>query len=67
LQLKARWSSVVRDPQKALTALPSNMGSMSLISHLPKDKIDKIVTDKVLKMDQQGCKTILDKMYQDKK
>ena len=49
LSTKMRWSHVSKDPCKP--GKESNPGYWSIIDHLSKDRVSKIVTDIALRMD----------------
>ncbi len=49
-----RWSIVGKDPSKV--SKESKHSYWAAINHLSKDRVDKIVTDTALRMDQRSVK-----------
>ena len=59
--MKRRWTHISKDPSKAMNNPNLSKSEMwNLINHLPKDKVKSIVTEKILKLDQESCKIILE-------
>eukprot|EP00347_Sterkiella_histriomuscorum_P001141 403373167 len=66
LAMKMRWTHVQKDPTKGLKDLQTfRLDSLNLVNHLPQEKVDKIVTSKVLKFDQDSCKMILENILKE--
>ena len=62
-----RWTSLQKDPSKAIKNEYLNGQQWSLLNNMPEDHIKKVVTDKVLRMDKNTCQSILEKMLTEKK
>lgn len=66
LAMKRRWTFVSKDPSRAIKDSVSLKTSYwNLLNHLPKDKVKKIVTNQALKLDQESCKMILEKILKE--
>jgi hypothetical protein len=64
LLLKKKWNNAQKNPERSMRNQSiDNTSYWQSLNHLPPKGIDNIVTNKILKYDQQGCKTILDKIY----
>lgn len=63
---KKKWTSVNKNPSKAIKDQDHNNQYWSLINDLPKSTVKTIITDNVLKMDQRSCDTILKAMLREK-
>ncbi len=65
--LRKKWSYLVKDPSKAIKEQHLNNYYWTTLNHSPKKEVKKIVTDRVLKLDQQTCQNIISRILEDKK
>lgn len=55
-----------KDPTKGLKDITAyKTESLNLVKHLPEEKVSKIITDKVLKLDKDSCKMILENILKE--
>lgn len=62
-QMKRRWTFISKDPSKTI----KNNSYWSSLNHMPPEGVGQVVTDKILKFDQETCKSILEKIFKEQK
>ena len=68
LSLKRRWSSVCKDPERGLKAekAATTLAAWPTVNHLNPSQGETIVNNKILQLDQESCKHILQAMLVDR-
>ena len=64
-QMKRRWTFVSKDPSKGLKDKHLTSSYWGTLNHMPVGQVKQVVTDKILKFDQETCKGILEKILQE--
>ena len=59
--MKRKWKSVNKNPEKALKDQGSNIQLFNLVNNLPDEKVNGVITEKVLEMDKNACSQLLDR------
>ena len=66
LAVKRRWSSVCKDPNRGLRD-HDTIAAWPIVNHMSPRQVGAIVNKKVLKMDQESCKHILESILAERK
>jgi hypothetical protein len=68
MSYKKRWSSVCKDPQRGMKMDQASLtlAPWPIMNHMTPEQVQTIVTNKILKMDQNSCKHILESMLHDR-
>lgn len=64
--LKKKWSSVKRNPERAMKQVPLGNQYWHLMNDLPKNKVNHLVTPYILKLDKRSCNEILKSFLREK-
>ena len=67
LASKKKWTYVVKNPERALKDSSTNNAYWNLLNNLPKEKVQHVVTDKVLEMDRRTCQSLLNAILEEKR
>ena len=66
LALKKKWSSVAKNPEKAIKQQHFSKNQWNLLNHLKQSTVEAVVTDSILLMDKRACDNLLNAILKEK-